>query len=209
MTWIFGSFLVTRVLWQAVRLWLENRAMTEVGVVKFNRCVTGGRPRDNHGVRFRQSAENQVSSKGHAADQRVKVVFDDTVCKGVQALAPAGSRKKIWNRKSSPLWVYVSPPISQLRTNCGPPFENKIRDVSFIKKCFVRSLNYVNHVWKYTTLCSMLKLLILLSKSPEFLMSELLIVPKQEDTILPKDVMMLWGADSVTEIIGRKRISGL
>ena len=41
-------------------------------------------------------------------------------CKGVQAFAPSGSRKKIWDKKKSPLWVYVSPSISQQTINCGP-----------------------------------------------------------------------------------------
>ena len=38
----------------------------------------------------------------------------------LQALSPLGSRKNIWDNKKSPIWVYVSPSISQLTTNCGP-----------------------------------------------------------------------------------------
>ena len=33
----------------------------------------------------------------------VSVIVDDTACKRVQALAPPGSRKKIWDKKKSPL----------------------------------------------------------------------------------------------------------
>ena len=66
-----------------------------------NRCVTGRRPSDeNHVVRLRQSAENRQSSEGHVAEQ---VVFDDTAWMGAQALAPPGSRKKIWDKKKSPI----------------------------------------------------------------------------------------------------------
>ena len=61
-----------RVLWQAVTLWLVNRAVTVVGIGKSNRCVSGRRPRDNHAVRFRQNPEYLESSKEHAADQRVR-----------------------------------------------------------------------------------------------------------------------------------------
>ena len=32
------------------------------------------------------------------------------------------------------------------------PFENKMRDIFFKKKCFVRSLNFVNHISDYTTI---------------------------------------------------------
>ena len=55
-----------------------------------------------------QSSQNRESSEGYAADQRRSVDSDDTACKGVQELAPTGSRKKIWAKKKSPLWVYVS-----------------------------------------------------------------------------------------------------
>ena len=51
----------------------------------------------------------------------------------------------------SPIWVYVSLSISQTNNKLGAPFENKMRDIFFIKKCFVRSLNFVNYVWEYTT----------------------------------------------------------
>ena len=57
----------------------------------------------------------------------VSVISDDMACKGVQSLAPPGSRKKIWGKKKSPLWVYVSPSI--------PQTYNKLRErYIFIKK---------------------------------------------------------------------------
>ena len=59
--------------------------------------------------------------------QPIKGVSHDTICKGVQALAPLGSRKKILDKKS-PLWVYVSPSISQTNNKLWAAFENKKRD---------------------------------------------------------------------------------
>ena len=100
--------------------------------VRYNRCLTGRRPRDNHVVRFGQSAENRESA-----------------CKGGEALAPPGSWKKIWDKKKSPLWVYVSPSISQLTTNCGPLLRIKWEIYFYIEKCFVRSLNCVLSLWLY------------------------------------------------------------
>ena len=102
MTWIFGSFLVTPCAWQAITLWLVNKGIaarrgSQVQQVCNRKETTWY---ENHAVRIRQSAENQESSQGHSADQRVYVVSDDTACKGVQALAPPCSRKKIWDKKS-------------------------------------------------------------------------------------------------------------
>ena len=57
-------------------------------------------------------------------------------------------------------------------------------------------------------LFSMSKLLILLSKSVEFLMCELLIVLQRGNNILAKDFVMLWKAVPIPEIIGHKRIPG-
>ena len=98
-------------------------AVVEVG--RSNRRVTGRRQHENHAVRFR--SENQESSQGHAADQSVRSSLTIR-CKSVQALAPHGSRKKIWGKKESPLWVYVSPSISQTNNKLLAPFENKMRD---------------------------------------------------------------------------------
>ena len=60
-----------------------------------------------------ESSQNQESSQEYAADLRRLVVSDDMAFKGVEALAPLSSRKKIWDKKKTPLWVYVSPSISQ------------------------------------------------------------------------------------------------
>ena len=68
----------------------------------------------------------------------VSVITDDTSCKGVQALGSPGSMKKIWGKKKSPLWVFVSPSISQTYNKLRAPFENKMRDIYFNKEvCFV------------------------------------------------------------------------
>ena len=114
-----------RVLWQAVTFWLVNRRMAvrQRGPVEqvCNRKETTWY--ENHAVRFRQSSQNRAWDTQLI---RVVNVSDDTVCKGVQALACPGSRKKIWGKKTSPLWVYASPSIFQTYKLCAP-FENKMR----------------------------------------------------------------------------------
>ena len=71
----------------------------------------------------------------------------DMACKELQALVPPGSRKKVWDKKS-PLWVYVSPSISELTTNDEPLLRIKW-EIYFKKKCFVCSLITVQHVDEY------------------------------------------------------------
>ena len=78
-----------------------------------------------------QSSENRESSQGYAADRGISVVSNDTAWKGVQALAPPSSKKKIWGKKKSPLWVFVSPSISQIYNKLCAPFENKMRERDF------------------------------------------------------------------------------
>ena len=68
MTWIFGSFLVTPCALTSCHVVISK--WQRIRAVRSNRYVTGKRPRDNHAVRFRQSAENQEKSQEHAADQR-------------------------------------------------------------------------------------------------------------------------------------------
>ena len=75
------------------------------------------------------------SSQGYAADQRCLVISDETACKGVQVLAPPGSRKKIWGKKKSPLRVYVSPSISQ---TYSVPLSRIKWEIYFYKEvCFI------------------------------------------------------------------------
>ena len=79
-----------RVLWQAVTLWLINRGM----------AVRRGRPveqvvnrketmwYENYAVRLSQSVQSESR-----VEPGVSVVSDDTACKGMQVLAPPGSKK--------------------------------------------------------------------------------------------------------------------
>ena len=95
---------------------------------------------ENHAVRFRQSvqSESRVKPWIRSRSEALEVVSDNTACKLVQALAPPGSRKKIWGKKKSPLRVYVSSSISQTYNKLCAPFENKIRAIYFYKEvCFV------------------------------------------------------------------------
>ena len=99
-----------------------------------------------------ESSQNRESSLG---TQPIIGVSGDTACKEVQALAPHGSRKKIWGKKNSPLREHVSPSISQTYNKLCGPLENKMREIYFDKEmCFVRSLKFVHDLW----LCSCLGL---------------------------------------------------
>ena len=112
-----------RVLWQAVTFWYVNRRM----------AVRRGRPveqvcnwkettwYENHAVRFRKSVQSEES---RARDtQLIRGVRSSRTIR--LALAPPGSRKKIWSKKKSPLWEYVSPSICQTYNKLCAPFENK------------------------------------------------------------------------------------
>ena len=93
MAWIFGSFLVTPFALSSCHAVMSKQGYdSAIRAVGYNRCVTGRRPRDeNHAVRFRQSAEN----RNRAWDtQPIR-----SSCKGFQALAPPGSREKIWEEE--------------------------------------------------------------------------------------------------------------
>ena len=81
-----------------------------------------------------------------------------------------------------------------------------LRSVSKRLIHFLQEYQCIMILWD---LSSMLKLLIFLRKSPDFLMCQLIIVPKKGDNILDKDFAMLWRADPIPEIIGRRGISGL
>ena len=117
------SSLWPRELWQAVTLWLVNRAMTVVGVVRSNRCVTRRRPRDNHAVRFRQRAENRESSQGHAADQRVRSSLTIRLARGCKSCFPWLPEE--YGTRRSPLSEYMSLHLSlKLTTNSEPLFQN-------------------------------------------------------------------------------------
>ena len=62
-------------------------------------------------------------------------------------------QKEDMGKKKSPLWVYVSPYLSQTNNKLCAPFENKMRERFFIKKCVsFRSLKFVYYFW----LCSCL-----------------------------------------------------
>ena len=82
MTWIFGSGIWTGI-------WLHIRT------VGYNRCVTGRRPRDeNQAVRFGQRQRIAVVRGTHSWSGRLW-----RACKGVQALTPPGSWKKVWEEE--------------------------------------------------------------------------------------------------------------
>ena len=115
MTWIFGSFLVTPCALASCHILISKQEDdSTIRAPGYNRCVTGRRSRDvNHAVSFRQSAENRSQARDTEPSGGV------WACKGVQAVAPPGSKKK--RRKEEVLSLrYVSLSISRLTTSCEP-----------------------------------------------------------------------------------------
>ena len=113
--------------------------------VMSNRCVTGRRPQDNHAVRFWQKLRIVSRSRFTQPIRGLSDLSDDTACKGVPALAPPGSRKKIWEKKKSPRWVYISPSIFQTNNKLWALFKNKMRDIFLWRRD-----SFVHYLW----LCS-------------------------------------------------------
>ena len=116
LTWILGSYVVILCVLTSCHIVISKQGDGSDGVVRSSRCVTGRRPRDMRITWLdldSQSSQNRKSRKRYVADQKRYVVSDDIACKGIQALAAPGYRKKIREKKKSPLWVYVSPSISQ------------------------------------------------------------------------------------------------
>ena len=74
----------------------------------------------------RTDLDRQQRIESQARDRQpirgVSDVSDHTACKGVQALAPEGARKKILGKKKSPFCVYVSPSITQTNNKLWAPF---------------------------------------------------------------------------------------
>ena len=101
-----------------------------------SRCVTVRRPHDMRTTRSDSDRVQRIESRARDT-QPIRVVSDDTACNGVQVLAPPSSRMKIWDKKKSPLGVYVSPSISQTNNKLWNPFENKMRDI-FLYICVPR-----------------------------------------------------------------------
>ena len=128
MTWIFDSFLVTPCALISCQVVISKQGDESVMTVRSNRCVTGRRPRENHAVRFRQFAENRVEPGTRSRSKASWTSLTTQLAKWVQASAPPGSLKKIGDKKKSPIWVYVSPSISQTNNKVGAPFENKMRE---------------------------------------------------------------------------------
>ena len=84
MPWIFGSFLVTPCALTSCHALMSKQGYDSTP------GHSGSTRDENHAVRFRQSAENRCRVWD---TQPIRGV---SACKGVQALAPPGSQKKIW-----------------------------------------------------------------------------------------------------------------
>ena len=121
MPWIFGLFLVTPCSLTSCHVVISKQGST-IRAVRYNWCVSGKRSRDeNHVVIFGQSAENRSRARD---TQPIRSV---SAGKGVQALAPSGSRKKIWEEVLS-LSICLSIYLSTIN-KLWALFENKMRDI--------------------------------------------------------------------------------
>ena len=128
----FGSFLLTLCALTSCHVMHPGRPVEPV-------CNRKGTTwYENHVVRVWQSVQSEsrvepwIRSQSEALGRLWRY--------GLQGGASVGtpcSRKKIWGKKS-PLWVYVSPSISQTYNKLCAPFENKMRAIYFYKEvCFV------------------------------------------------------------------------
>ena len=138
----FGFVLVTPYALKAVTLWLVNLGL----VMRRGRPVEQVCNRnetkwyENHAVRFRQSVQSESRVEPGTSNWSEASLTSLTIrlARWVQTSAPPGSRKKIWGKKNSPFWVYVSPSISQTYNKLCAPFENKMKEICFYKEvCFV------------------------------------------------------------------------
>ena len=139
MPWIFSLFLVTLCALTSCHVVISKQDST-IRAVEYNWCVTGRRPCDeNHAVRFRQCWELQ-SSKEHAADQRSLW----RACKEVQALAPPGSWKKIWEEEVLSLSICLSTHLSHTTETSTLSRIKCDRYIFLWRSVFNRSLKFVN-----------------------------------------------------------------
>ena len=141
-----------RVLWQAVTLWLVNRGMAvhrgrSVEQVCNRKETTSY---ENHVVRFRQSGQSESRvEQGKRSRSEALVLLWRYGMQGGASIGTPGSKNKIRGKKKSPLYVYVSPSISQTYNRLCAPFENKMREIYFYKKVYfvsfieVRSLSLI------------------------------------------------------------------
>ena len=142
MTWIFGLFLVTLCALTSCHTVMSKQGYDSTS----GQCVTRRRQCDeNHAVRFRERECRELGVEQGTANQR---------CHGLQGGASVGTP---WlpeeDMGRSPLSEYICLSI-YLSTNnkLWALLENKMRDI-FIKKCFIRSLNFILSLWLYNKKC--------------------------------------------------------
>ena len=103
--YVIGSFLVTPCALTSCHVVISKQDSTD-RALRWNRSVMGRRPCDeNHAVRFRQSTDN----RSRAMDTQPIRGISDKLARGcLQALAPTGSRKKIWEEDVLSLSICLS-----------------------------------------------------------------------------------------------------
>ena len=128
MTWIFGSFLVTRYALASCHILIRKQEdYSTIGAVGYNRCVTRRRPRhENHAVRFRQSAENRCRARD---TQPIRGV---AACKGMQACTCRLLEEYMGRRSPPSEYISLHPSLTHHR-NINP-FENKVWEIYYFKE---------------------------------------------------------------------------
>ena len=131
MTWIFSSFQVTPCVLTSCHFVISKQSGSSEQSGP-HRCVTRRRPGDeNHAVRFGQNAENCRRVRDA---QPIRCL---SLQGRVQALAPSGSQKKIWEEEVLSLSISLS---IYLSTNNKLWALSRIkREIYFYKKVFCLS----------------------------------------------------------------------
>ena len=99
MTWIFGSFLETSCALSSCHVVISKQSSAPG-----HSGPTGVLLEGDYMITTRSDLDRVQRIESRARDTLpVRGVPDDMACKRVQALAPPGSRKKVWDKKMSPL----------------------------------------------------------------------------------------------------------
>ena len=131
MVWIFSSILVNPCALASCHVLISKQENdSTIRALRYNRYVTGRRPRDeNHAVRFRQCAENRSRSR----DTQPARGVSDELSRWCKRCHPWLLEEDM-ARKSS-LSVYISLYPSLTHHGNINPFENKVWEMYFLKKC--------------------------------------------------------------------------
>ena len=143
-----GLFLVTRVLWQAVTLWLVNRGDPKcVGVGQSSSCVTERETTwyENHEVRLRVQSESIVEPGIRSWSGALGHLWRYGLQAGASVSTPWLQVEDMGQEEVPSLSICLSIYISNFQqTVC--PFENKMRVIYFFIKNCVSSVHWSSFI---------------------------------------------------------------